>query len=710
MASNPTAAQKSSSRWGSFLSSVESRLDTILADEDPKAQQKNDGRSSEHTGKQETMAIPPERAPSPARTASASKAQDRLNEKLARAMANKNLARKGDGSAFTSGVPSRTASPANVADSPRVSADIPREERPLSEEHLANGIEKSEDTKDSEQASPIRITISEQDRPRVEPAPQDEATEPRLSTEAPEPSSTRLSLETPRSSTPKIAESPQSNRVSTPLPAQRKLPEEYEKAIEQLQADNETAELRRQEETHAYLERIDALQSKLQYLAKEAAEIAKTTSSEAKPGSLEQKLAAKDEKIALLIDEGQKLSQTELKHMTAIKKLRAKSSDDEKAVAEAKRVSEKQEKNARDALDRAKRAEAAEKRAAEKLKDLSKLERDFENVRADRDAKEPLIRDLQIQLSEVTSAAKQAEEKAQTEALHAERQRAAELADELSTVRSEKELVEREHKSALHELREKAEREKERARVAEIERQGEQSILESRLESYRARAEEASAGQGGDVQAKLLRQVETLQNQYAIASENWQGIEGSLLSRVTALEKEKDEIAKREGDIRRKARETVSCLLIILGFKLTIFRASSLSGWRKSSKELLLKRRTLPQKSRPSQPNSHPSKTASTKLKPRSTPLAVILRRSENRGNHGKLSGLKRSEPGSKKTSYAHPRQISIHSFAAILQSSISARGNLPMQRTALARTVVEYLASKALASTVPTSLLQKNP
>ena len=59
------------------------------------------------------------------------------------------------------------------------------------------------------------------------------------------------------------------------------------------------------------------------------------------------------------------------------------------------------------------------------------------------------------------------------------------------------------------------------------------------------------------MQVKLLRQIETLQNQYAVASENWQGIEGSLLGRVAALEKERDEMAKKEADIRRKARETV---------------------------------------------------------------------------------------------------------------------------------------------------------
>lgn len=73
----------------------------------------------------------------------------------------------------------------------------------------------------------------------------------------------------------------------------------------------------------------------------------------------------------------------------------------------------------------------------------------------------------------------------------------------------------------------------------------------------RARAEEVSSGSSGDTQAKLLRQIETLQTQYSVASENWRGIEGSLLARITNLETERDEIAKREGDVRRKARTTV---------------------------------------------------------------------------------------------------------------------------------------------------------
>ena len=568
MASQPNTSQKSS-RWGSLIAGLESRLDTILADEDTvKAQKKTEAAVQEQPGKQDGMVTSATSKPSiPSRTSSTSRAQDRLNERLAKAMANKSLGKKGDGSVTTSGVPTRTTSPANVPASPRTSSEVPREikaaEDTKSKEDKAlehpqiHGTSSEKEAKDNtfEIATSVPEPTGQSPVITVEDV-EDEANLPRRSTDSRGSISTRQSLELTRATTPSALGSPKLNGIVTD--PSLKLPEEYEKVIEQMKSDHETAELRRQEETHMYLEQIDALQAKLQYLTKEAAEIAKNASAEAKPGSLEQKVAAKDEKIALLIEEGQKLSQTELKHMSIIKRLRAKGSEDEKAVAEFKRMAEKYEKMAREAHEKAIRAESAEKRASDKVKSMTRIEKELETVRADRDSKDLLIQDLQIQLSQATSAAKEAEVKANAEALESERRRAADLADELSSAKTEKDLAEKQHQYELRQLREKAEREKERARVAEIERQGELNILESRLEAYRARAEEASAGQTGDVQAKLLRQIETLQNQYAIASENWQGIEGSLLARVTALEKERDDIAKREADVRRKARETVS--------------------------------------------------------------------------------------------------------------------------------------------------------
>ena len=103
-----------SSRWGSFLSSVESRLDTILAEDDPKASKRPTAKVNEQSTKTESVITVAGRPASPSRSATGNRAQDRLNEKLARAMANKNLAKKGDNTPMSSGLPSRSGSPANA--------------------------------------------------------------------------------------------------------------------------------------------------------------------------------------------------------------------------------------------------------------------------------------------------------------------------------------------------------------------------------------------------------------------------------------------------------------------------------------------------------------------------------------------------------------------------------------------------------------------
>ena len=58
MASTPNTIKKASSRWGSFLAGVESRLDTILADEGPPSSSQKQDDEGLHTpaGKKETLA------------------------------------------------------------------------------------------------------------------------------------------------------------------------------------------------------------------------------------------------------------------------------------------------------------------------------------------------------------------------------------------------------------------------------------------------------------------------------------------------------------------------------------------------------------------------------------------------------------------------------------------------------------------------------
>ena len=253
-------------------------------------------------------------------------------------------------------------------------------------------------------------------------------------------------------------------------------PAEYEQIITQMKSDYEAAEIQRQEEMHEYLERIDALQSKLQYFTRQANEIARNASSTADQGSPEQKLAFKDEKIATLMEEGHKLSQTELKHMSIIKKLRAKSDEDEKLLYEIRRAGERQARVTQEAQERARKAEATERRATERSRTLSKVERDLELMRVERENNISVIGDLRKELSDIRKAAEEADSKTHREALEAERKRRVELADDLARVKLEKETMERHTLAEIRELKEKMERDKERMRAAEIERQGEQDV------------------------------------------------------------------------------------------------------------------------------------------------------------------------------------------------------------------------------------------
>lgn len=366
--------------------------------------------------------------------------------------------------------------------------------------------------------------------------------------ESGEPQSARASKETARSAT----------ESSPELPTQGCSGDETK--IAQLQAEHKAAESQWQEETHEYIERIDALQSKLKYLANDAAESAKQAAASAESGSVEKQLREKDEKIALLLEEGQKLSKSEMDHRTALKKLRLQLIENSKSQMEAKKKTEKLETDLSNAEARAQRAETAEKRANDSLASHTKTSRDLEAVKSERNALNETIQEMKGQLARAVARAETAESKAQSDALEKEKRRTGQLEEELTNAKTEHDLNEEKLNREINDLKEKVDQEKGRARMLETELKGEQSVLESKMESLRTKAEEASSGAAGESQAKLLRQIETLQTQYAVASENWQTLEGSLLSRLANLERERDDVAQREGELRRKVREVVSAI------------------------------------------------------------------------------------------------------------------------------------------------------
>ncbi|KAJ6145068.1 hypothetical protein N7470_008963 [Penicillium chermesinum] len=470
------------------------------------------------------------------RSSSTAHRNDRLQERLARAMANKSSHASRNSQSSPNRSLAASPAPSNGA---RSSMDVE-----VNASSVAEGSDAADEASlpraSSDSNAPIRKSI---DGSAVESSPRasgDVAERPsefhrnsqeRTDIQPPENSLTRPSVDSPR--------------ISVDFPPDSMTDEE------------KTVEAQRQEEIHGYIERIDALQSKLQYLAKEAAESAKSAAADAAPGSTKRQLLEKDEKIALLLEEGQKLSKSEMDHRMVIKKLRQQLAENFKIQTELKKKADKSERDAVSAEARAQRAEAAEKRAMESLSSQTKTNKDLDAVTNERNALSQTVQEMKAQLSRALARAESAEAKANSEALDQEKRKASELEEELTNLKIERDISNGKMKKEISELQEKVDQEKERARMLEIELKGEQSVLESKMESLRSRAEEASSGATGETQAKLLRQIETLQTQYSVASENWHTLEGSLLARLASVEKERDDLSKKEAELRKKIRELI---------------------------------------------------------------------------------------------------------------------------------------------------------
>ncbi|KAF3199141.1 hypothetical protein TWF106_008543 [Orbilia oligospora] len=503
-----------------------------------------------------------------------------MQERLAAAMARSGATRSS--SPAVGSLSERAASPSpspavrrsvDDAENVRKSVDVPADDK-ITEKTSSEEASKVEPTAESVAVSTESKLLEDQEQPStngVESTPTDPSplrtstdtprksleSQPRVSIDAKPRASIdsrpRASIDKPRKSVEQPTTAP-TTAISTPLPTTLTV-EELEATISQLREDLTTCESRRAEEASAASERIDSLEEKLKYLAKESVEEARKRIQTGGSSALEKELAKRDERIALLLEEGERLSKIELKHMNNIKRLRAKAQEDEKTAAEAKRKQEKAEKEASDLKEKTRKAVEAEKRANERLRTMNRLEVDNETLKRERDILQISTSDLKLQLAKAVARADDAESKVQTEALEAERKLTADLREKLEKAQNDATADKERSKSEIWTLQSKLERDGDRAKAVELELKNEVSMLETKLEIMRARAEEASTGTSGHTHAKLLRQIETLQSQYAVASENWQGIEASLMTRLTNVEKERDELSRKEGDVRKKARE-----------------------------------------------------------------------------------------------------------------------------------------------------------
>ncbi|KAF1989409.1 hypothetical protein K402DRAFT_272110 [Aulographum hederae CBS 113979] len=474
--------------WGSFLSGavagLESRLDNILADE---ADASAKSRAAEEAAKAKLKelqatagALKAESAQDSSRASSRNRVNGRLQERLAKAVVKGTESPRSQSNAPGENI-SRPESPAANLESGRASLDTRIRDLAAETEQAIQAAEAAKnESVDSEQTSGAVATEST-DAPAMDIAAPTlnlpEATSSRPSQEAIRPSqeSIRPSIKSARPSLDAPSHNSATSDAGGPPPA-KKTAEELEQELDQLRKSHEADVLERQSELHANMERIDTLQAKLSYLAKNSANTAREAASEAEGGSADKKLAEKDEQIALLMEEGQKLSKTELKHLNTIKVLRSRFNEKEKTVTEAGKNIALLERNAFEATERAKRAEAGEKSANERLKILAKIEKDVDALSREKETAGVLIVDLRRQLAESATHAEEAEKRAQSGALEKEKKVVAELREELENANIEKKLIEERGKKEVKEAKELADREKEKAKVVEVELRGEITV------------------------------------------------------------------------------------------------------------------------------------------------------------------------------------------------------------------------------------------
>lgn len=261
------------------------------------------------------------------------------------------------------------------------------------------------------------------------------------------------------------------NGDATPRDAQ-----EVENELSLLKTTYQEALRDNREEVNSHLERIDALQSKLAYLAQQLATSAKAQSTSSGAEPMDKKLAEKDAQIAALMEEGQKLSKTELKHLTTIKQIRAKMQENNKETTALKQRVAKAEKAVTEQKERANRAEATEKSMQEKMKILDKIEKDIKIITAEREEAGLTITELRKQLQDALSQLDSAEKRAQTGALEMEKKAVASLKEDMENLRIEKKLAEDRAKRELQNTQEEAKNQREKSKLTELELRGEIAV------------------------------------------------------------------------------------------------------------------------------------------------------------------------------------------------------------------------------------------
>jgi hypothetical protein len=280
------------------------------------------------------------------------------------------------------------------------------------------------------------------------------------------------------------------------------------------------------------METIAKLHDQIHQLGEEATENEARWKSRIKPDAaieeLKRQLATKDEQIEGLLREGEKLSKVELKHSTTIKKLRQEKAEQEKAMAELTKKWEKAMQDGTQASEKAAKRVETERRLQDSVKlltDLSEQQtKHINKLESDKlDAARTLAeteRRLKDALDRIERARAQAKAEADQEnavVLEKEVKANDRLHKEFAKFKENAEAAERGWRKEQRDLQIALQATQEQAAQREDSLRKEVAELQKRCVEQEKMQFEMSVDEST---APLLRQMDELQTQHAIAIKN----------------------------------------------------------------------------------------------------------------------------------------------------------------------------------------------
>ena len=312
---------------------------------------------------------------------------------------------------------------------------------------------------------------------------------------------------------------------------------------EQRRHELEFVEARRVEEATEAASRISELESKVAMLVELAKEKSDTEGDD------------RDRKIALLLEEGEKLSMIEMKHLSTIKKLRAQKTVDDKAQVEAVKRTERIEKESIDLRIQLRKSQDIEKLQGERIRGYAQMEATLSALRLEKIQSESTLKVLREELMEAKTKIEVLTEASRT--FSKQQDQANKLREELQMAESTAAINAQRAASDIKNLNSTMQQERSKTRVHIADLENEVQNLESKVELFRARAEEASVGESSHSQAKLLRQIELLQNQHAHALQNWEKIETTLIRKNDEVDGRYNEMKEMHARLRIQIEQSV---------------------------------------------------------------------------------------------------------------------------------------------------------